>query len=213
LELAGLVRSEKVGRVRTCAIEPGALSQAEQWINARRMEWEHRLDRLGEYLKTLEPKEIVMAQMIEAKKDAAVRQPPPLRFSRIFDTRRETVFKAWSSTDHVKRWFSPETFTVSDAKVQMHIGGPFDVCMRSPAGEEHWTRGTFIEVTPHTRLVIDMHVTDSAGEPLFRAYTEVDLSDALGGTRMDVARREFGQELQLHSNDAKQLDPLPANGH
>lgn len=54
LEAAGLVRSEKIGRVRTCAIEPKALSQAETWINGRRIEWEHRLDRLGEYLKTLE---------------------------------------------------------------------------------------------------------------------------------------------------------------
>lgn len=54
LEAAGLIRSEKIGRIRTCAIEPQALSQAEQWINARRIEWEHRLDRLGEYLKTLE---------------------------------------------------------------------------------------------------------------------------------------------------------------
>ncbi len=54
LEAAGLVRSEKIGRVRSCAIEPQALSLAEQWINARRAEWEHRLDRLGEYLKTLE---------------------------------------------------------------------------------------------------------------------------------------------------------------
>ncbi|MGI8840278.1 MAG: ArsR/SmtB family transcription factor [Caulobacteraceae bacterium] len=53
LEAAGLVRSEKAGRVRTCAIEPAALSQAEQWINARRVEWEGRLDRLGGYLKTL----------------------------------------------------------------------------------------------------------------------------------------------------------------
>jgi DNA-binding transcriptional ArsR family regulator len=53
LEAAGLVRSEKVGRVRTCAVEPRALSRAEQWINARRMEWEQRLDRLGEYLETL----------------------------------------------------------------------------------------------------------------------------------------------------------------
>src|SRR2546423_9689548 len=53
LEAAGLVHSEKVGRVRTCTIEPRALSQAEPWINARRIEWEHRLDRLGEYLKTL----------------------------------------------------------------------------------------------------------------------------------------------------------------
>jgi DNA-binding transcriptional ArsR family regulator len=54
LEAAGLVRSKKVGRVRTCAIESSALSQAEQWINARRIEWDHRLDRLGAYLKTLE---------------------------------------------------------------------------------------------------------------------------------------------------------------
>jgi DNA-binding transcriptional ArsR family regulator len=50
LEASGLVRSEKVGRVRTCRIEPKALRAAEQWITARRMVWEHRLDRLGEYL-------------------------------------------------------------------------------------------------------------------------------------------------------------------
>ncbi|HEY8008441.1 MAG TPA: metalloregulator ArsR/SmtB family transcription factor [Methylocella sp.] len=56
LETVGLVRSEKVGRVRTCTIEPQALSQAEQWINARRIECEHRLDRLGEYLATMESK-------------------------------------------------------------------------------------------------------------------------------------------------------------
>jgi DNA-binding transcriptional ArsR family regulator len=54
LETAGLVRTEKVGRVRTCTMEAGALCQAEQWINARRMEWEHRLDRLGDYLRTLD---------------------------------------------------------------------------------------------------------------------------------------------------------------
>jgi hypothetical protein len=40
--------------VRTCSIEAKTLSLAEQWINARRMEWEHRLDCLGDYLQTLE---------------------------------------------------------------------------------------------------------------------------------------------------------------
>jgi DNA-binding transcriptional ArsR family regulator len=49
LEACGLVRSEKVGRVRTCRIEAGALRTAEQWIAQRRTSWERRLDRLGEH--------------------------------------------------------------------------------------------------------------------------------------------------------------------
>jgi len=129
-----------------------------------------------------------MAQATETKQCATVQQPEPLRLSRVFHARRETVFKAWSSGDHVKRWFSPDTFTVPDAKVEMHVGGPFDVCMLSPAGEEHWVRGTFVEVTPHTRLVIDRRVTDGTGKALFGALTEVDFSDTLGGARMDVVQ-------------------------
>src|SRR6202043_180243 len=50
LEASGLVRSEKVGRVRTCHIQPGALSMAEHWISERRTSWERRLDRLGDLL-------------------------------------------------------------------------------------------------------------------------------------------------------------------
>jgi DNA-binding transcriptional ArsR family regulator len=53
LAAAGLVRSEKIGRVRTCSIEPEALRRAEGWINLRRTEWESRLDRLEDYLKIL----------------------------------------------------------------------------------------------------------------------------------------------------------------
>jgi DNA-binding transcriptional ArsR family regulator len=50
LEAGGVVRSRKVGRVRTCEIEPRALSTAERWISERRATWEKRLDRLGGFL-------------------------------------------------------------------------------------------------------------------------------------------------------------------
>ncbi|QBD83405.1 transcriptional regulator [Ktedonosporobacter rubrisoli] len=53
LEASGLVHSEKVGRVRTCRIEPRVLSTAEQWISERRTNWENHLDRLGDYLDEL----------------------------------------------------------------------------------------------------------------------------------------------------------------
>jgi DNA-binding transcriptional ArsR family regulator len=50
LEASGLVHSEKVGRVRTCRVDPRALRPVEEWIADRRSTWERRLDRLGEVL-------------------------------------------------------------------------------------------------------------------------------------------------------------------
>jgi DNA-binding transcriptional ArsR family regulator len=50
LEEVGLVRTEKVGRVRTCSLEPGGFAVLERWIKDRRSTWERRLDRLGDLL-------------------------------------------------------------------------------------------------------------------------------------------------------------------
>lgn len=55
LEESGLVRSQKIGRVRTCTIEAKALRAAEQWIADRRTMWERNFDRLGAYLDSLPP--------------------------------------------------------------------------------------------------------------------------------------------------------------
>jgi DNA-binding transcriptional ArsR family regulator len=50
LETSGLVKTEKAGRVRTCRIEPGALTPVEQWIAERKAGWERHFDRLGAVL-------------------------------------------------------------------------------------------------------------------------------------------------------------------
>jgi DNA-binding transcriptional ArsR family regulator len=52
LEGAGLVVSEKAGRVRTCRLDAAAIGRAEQWLTAQRGEWERRLDRLGAFLQS-----------------------------------------------------------------------------------------------------------------------------------------------------------------
>jgi DNA-binding transcriptional ArsR family regulator len=51
LEASGVVRTEKVGRVRMCRVEPRALGAAEKWFHERRALWEHRLDLLEDVLK------------------------------------------------------------------------------------------------------------------------------------------------------------------
>ncbi len=57
LEQSGLVRTEKVGRTRTCTIDTGSLSLVEKWINDRRIGWEKRFDRLGAFLDAEDEKE------------------------------------------------------------------------------------------------------------------------------------------------------------
>ena len=57
LEASGLVRTEKIGRVRSCTLDASAMSQAERWINDRRTQWERRLDRLGDFLEQTESEE------------------------------------------------------------------------------------------------------------------------------------------------------------
>jgi len=55
LARSGLVRSEKVGRVRTCRLEPAPMRTLEQWIAEHRATWERRFDRLGEVLDEVFP--------------------------------------------------------------------------------------------------------------------------------------------------------------
>lgn len=50
LEASGVVRTEKVGRVRTCRLDPDALDTAERWVHQRRLEWGRRFDRLDALL-------------------------------------------------------------------------------------------------------------------------------------------------------------------
>ena len=53
LEASGLIASHKAGRVRTCRIEPMAMSAAESWIAERRVVWERRVDRFETYVEQL----------------------------------------------------------------------------------------------------------------------------------------------------------------
>jgi DNA-binding transcriptional ArsR family regulator len=73
LEQSGVVRTEKVGRVRTCRIDSGGLRTAERWLSERRTLWERRLDRLGELL---------------AEDDDLPQPPQPIKRTRMRKRRR-----------------------------------------------------------------------------------------------------------------------------
>ena len=58
LERSGVIRSRKVGRVRTCELRPKALSRAEQWIASQRAMWEARSDRMAAFVERLHQEDL-----------------------------------------------------------------------------------------------------------------------------------------------------------
>jgi uncharacterized protein YndB with AHSA1/START domain len=116
-------------------------------------------------------------------------QQPPLVISRVFPASRELVFQAWSSAEHLKRWFCPAGYSVPDARIEFRVGGAFHICMRSPQGQDHWTKGKYTEIVPNSRLVIDMEAIGPEDRALFRAYTVVTFEQQPGGsTRLEVTQ-------------------------
>ena len=77
LEASGLIRTEKTGRVRSCQLDRGVLSQAETWLSQRRTLWEGHLDRLGEVLAQQKAGRAAKAAPSDPPKptSAAVRRP------------------------------------------------------------------------------------------------------------------------------------------
>jgi uncharacterized protein YndB with AHSA1/START domain len=120
-----------------------------------------------------------MAQKNEPK------NPEPLVISRRFAAPRDLVFKAWSSAEHMKRWFSPEGCTVPEAEIDFRPGGACTILMRSDDGQDFWSKGVYVEIAPPERLVFTSEVV-VGGTARFSAHTTVTFAEESGGTRLTV---------------------------
>ena len=58
LETSGLIETEKIGRVRTCALRADVMAATEQWLALQRTVWEQRLDRMESYVNELHATEM-----------------------------------------------------------------------------------------------------------------------------------------------------------
>ncbi|VVE52669.1 polyketide cyclase [Pandoraea iniqua] len=114
---------------------------------------------------------------------------PPMTIGRTYAAASDAVFRAWTTTEAVKRWFCPTGYTVPEAQVDARVGGVFELRMQSPEGESHWIRGRFTEIDAPVRLVIEMDVTDATGHVLFRAQTTAGFANVCDGTRLEVEQR------------------------
>jgi uncharacterized protein YndB with AHSA1/START domain len=86
-----------------------------------------------------------------------------LFITRIFDAPRESVWKAWTDADLMKRWWGPKGFTSPYYKIDFRVGGRFLFCMRSPEGKDYWGTGIYHEIVPQEKIVFSDSFADEKG--------------------------------------------------
>ncbi len=86
--------------------------------------------------------------------------------SRVFDAPRETVWRAFTTLEHLKHWWGPKGLVWIDGTLDLRPGGTFHYGMRTPDGQEMWGRWVFLEIVPPERLAIRFSFADRQGNPV-----------------------------------------------
>lgn len=105
-------------------------------------------------------------QHMDRMEEHVARMSSPREFviTRIFGAPRELVFKAWTESEHLTKWWGPKGFTMKTCKLDLRAGGIFHYSMRSPDGHEMWGKFVFREIIRLDRLVFINSFSDEEGK-------------------------------------------------
>jgi uncharacterized protein YndB with AHSA1/START domain len=141
-----------------------------------------------------------------------------LVLERVIDVPPALVWKAWTEPEHLKKWFCPAPWSVSDCEIDLRPGGAFNTVMRSPEGEEFPNLGCVLEVVEGERLVFTDTLLPGyrpAPEPFFTAIVTIEPHGS--GTRYvaralhrDAEGRTKHEEMGFHDGWGAALDQLVA---
>jgi uncharacterized protein YndB with AHSA1/START domain len=146
-----------------------------------------------------------------------------LVLERVINVPPALVWKAWTEPEHLKKWFCPKPWYVSECEIDLRPGGKFYSLMNGPNGESFGNTGCFLEIVPERKL----SWTDALqpgfrpagpgeGEGPFRMTAIITLEPhGDGGTRYlavalhttEEARKQH-EEMGFHEGWGKALDQL-----
>ena len=92
-----------------------------------------------------------------------------MTLTRTFDAPVADVWKHWSDSEKVMKWWGPKGFTSPLAKMDFREGGVSLVCMRAPkefGGFDMYNTWTYKKIVPHERIEFTLNFTDKDGNKL-----------------------------------------------
>lgn len=105
------------------------------------------------------------------------------------------VWQAWTEPEQLARWFGPAEIERIEAVADVRPGGQYDIVMHQGDGGRHRVGGTYIEVSPPTRLVFTWawHST-----PERESRVTVEFTAIAEGTALKLVHERF------HDNETAQ---------
>jgi len=92
-----------------------------------------------------------------------------LVITRLFESPKEWVFKAWTEPEKIKKWWGPKGFTAPVVKVDLRPGGKYLYAMQDSSGKKYWSGGVFKKVDAPNRIVVVDHFADEKGNEVSAA--------------------------------------------
>src|SRR5262245_34779388 len=192
LEASGLVRSEKVGRVRTARIVPRALDTVDRWVGEHQTRLECRLDRLERYLDAdaRGDKEEIMSQ--RTVRHATIVIQRSLRHA------PARVFSAWANAEERRSWDVPGTdWVIASHEQDFRVGGREHSRFGPKNDPAYVSEGVFLDIVPDARIITAGTMADHDVR-ITATLCTVELSLEGRGTRLVLTDQSafFGPESE-----------------
>jgi uncharacterized protein YndB with AHSA1/START domain len=106
-------------------------------------------------------------------------------YKRHFDAPISLVFEAWSSPEHLAKWWGPDGFTLTTRSMDFSPGGIWEFVMHGPDGHDYRNKTRFIEIRkPH--FISYQHLGDGEGEQDVDFQAHISFEEAGGGTNLTM---------------------------
>ncbi len=99
-----------------------------------------------------------------------------LVIERVFDARRELVWRAWTEPEQAMKWWGPKGFTSPAAEIDFRVGGKYLLAMQSPEfneGQPIWVTGVYREIVAFERIVCTDCFADEKGNVVSAAHYDM----------------------------------------
>jgi uncharacterized protein YndB with AHSA1/START domain len=123
-----------------------------------------------------------------------------LEISRVFDAPRSLVFRAWTSPEHLARWWGPKDFSAPSLSMDFHPGGKYRHAIRSAEGTDYWMRGVYQEIVEPERIIFTFAWEEDASQPTTETLVTVTFEEQGGKTLLTFRQEPFDSIQQRDSH-------------